>query len=32
MEEATRRRAPDEIAYIPEESVQLQGLGRVNRS
>src|SRR5271157_2264028 len=32
MEEAKGRRAPDEIAYIPEESVELQGLGRVNRS
>ena len=32
MEEAKRRRAPDDIAYIPEESVELQGLGRVNRS
>jgi hypothetical protein len=27
-----QRRAPDEIAYFPEESVELQGLGRVNRS
>ena len=32
MEEAKGRRAPDEIAYIPEESAELQGLGRVNRS
>jgi len=32
IEEAKRRRVPDEIAYIPDESVELQGLGRVNRS
>ena len=32
IEEAKRRRGPDDIAYIPEESVELQGLGRVNRS
>ena len=32
MEEAKGRRAPEEIAYIPEESAPLQGLGRVNRS
>jgi hypothetical protein len=32
IEEAKRRRGPDEIAYIPEESAELQGLGRVNRS
>ena len=32
IEEAKRRRAPDEIAYIPEESASLQGLGRVKRS
>jgi hypothetical protein len=32
MAEAKGRRAPEEIAYIPEESAPLQGLGRVNRS
>jgi len=32
VEEAKGRRAPEEIAYIPEESAPLQGLGRVNRS
>ena len=32
VEEAKGRRAPGEIAYIPEESAPLQGLGRVNRS
>ena len=32
IEEAKQRRGPDDIAYIPEESVELQGLGRVNRS
>jgi len=32
IEEAKRRRTPDEIAYIPQESVELQGLRRVNRS
>jgi hypothetical protein len=32
IEEAKRRRGPDDIAYIPEESVELQGLGGVNRS
>ena len=32
IEEAKGRRAPDEIAYIPEESVALQGLGRLNPS
>jgi hypothetical protein len=32
IEEAKRRRASDEVAYIPEESVELQGLRRVNRS
>ncbi len=31
IEEAKRRRAPDEIAYIPEETEALQGLGAVNR-
>jgi hypothetical protein len=31
IEEAKQRRAPDEIAYIPEESEPLQGLARVNR-
>lgn len=31
IEEAKQRRAPDEIAYIPEESETLQGLARVNR-
>jgi hypothetical protein len=30
IEEAKGRRAPGEIAYIPEESVELQGLGRVS--
>jgi len=32
IEEAKQRRGRDDIAYIPEESVELQGLGRVNRS
>jgi hypothetical protein len=32
MEEAKGRGEPEEVAYIPEESAQLQGLGRVNRS
>jgi hypothetical protein len=32
MKKAKGRRAWDEIAYIPEESVELQGLGQVNRS
>ncbi len=31
IEEAKRRRAPDQIAYIPEESEPLKGLARVNR-
>ncbi len=31
IEEAKRRRGPDEIAYIPEETKALQGLGMVNR-
>jgi len=31
IEEAKRRRAPDQIAYIPEETEPLQGLGLVNR-
>lgn len=31
IEEAKRRRAPEEIAYIPEETEALQGLGAVNR-
>lgn len=31
IEEAKRRRAPEEIAYIPEETEALQGLGVVNR-
>lgn len=31
IEEAKRRRASDEIAYIPEETEALQGLGMVNR-
>ena len=29
--EAKRRRAPEQIAYIPEETAELQGLGRVKR-
>lgn len=32
IEEAKRRRTADEIAYIPEESEPLQGLGLVNRA
>ena len=32
MEEAKRKRSRGQIAYIPEESAALQGLGRVNRS
>jgi hypothetical protein len=32
IEEAKRRCAPDDNAYIPEESVELQGPGRVNHS
>ncbi len=31
IEEAKQRRLPDQIAYIPEESKPLEGLGRVNR-
>lgn len=31
IEEAKQRRLPNEIAYIPEETVPLEGLGRVNR-
>jgi hypothetical protein len=31
IEEAKQRRLPDEIAYIPEETAPLAGLGRVNR-
>lgn len=31
IEEAQQRRLPDAIAYIPEESSALEGLGRVNR-
>ncbi len=31
IEEAQQRRLPDEIAYIPEESRPLAGLGRVNQ-
>jgi hypothetical protein len=31
IEEAQQRRLPGEIAYIPEETLPLQGLGRVNR-
>jgi hypothetical protein len=31
IEEAQQRRSGDEIAYIPEESEALAGLGRVNR-
>jgi hypothetical protein len=31
IEEAKQRRLPDAIAYIPEETLPLQGLGRVNR-
>jgi hypothetical protein len=30
IEEAKQRRLPDEIAYIPEETKPLEGLGRVN--
>ena len=29
--EAKQRRLPEQIAYIPEETVPLEGLGRVNR-
>lgn len=31
IEEAKQRRAPDEVAYIPEESEALKGLARVNQ-
>ena len=31
IEEAQQRRLPGEIAYIPEETLPLEGLGRVNR-
>jgi hypothetical protein len=31
IEEAKQRRKPDEVAYIPEESERLRGLGLVNR-
>jgi hypothetical protein len=31
IEEAQQRRLPGEIAYIPEETPPLEGLGRVNR-
>ena len=31
IEEAQQRRLPDALAYIPEESSALEGLGRVNR-
>ena len=31
IEEARRRRAPEEIAYLPEETEALLGLGMVNR-
>ena len=31
IEEAKQRRLPGEIAYIPEETPPLEGLGRVNR-
>jgi hypothetical protein len=31
IEEAKQRRLPDEIAYIPEESERLTGLGKVNQ-
>jgi hypothetical protein len=31
IEEAKQRRLPDQIAYIPEETRPLEGLGRVNR-
>ena len=29
--EAQQRRLPEQIAYIPEETAPLEGLGRVNR-
>jgi hypothetical protein len=31
IEEAKQRRLPEQIAYIPEETPPLEGLGRVNR-
>lgn len=31
IEEAQQRRLPDQIAYIPEETQPLEGLGQVNR-
>jgi hypothetical protein len=31
IEEAQQRRLPEQIAYIPEETPPLEGLGRVNR-
>ena len=31
IEEAKQRRLPEQIAYIPEETPALEGLGRVNR-
>ncbi len=31
IEEAQQRRLPDQIAYIPDETRPLEGLGRVNR-
>ena len=31
IEEAKQRRRPEQIAYIPEETPSLEGLGRVNR-
>jgi len=31
IEQAQQRRLPDQIAYIPEETLPLEGLGRVNR-
>jgi hypothetical protein len=31
IEEAQQRRLPEQIAYIPEETSALEGLGRVNR-
>ena len=31
IEQAQQQRLPDQIAYIPEETLPLEGLGRVNR-
>jgi hypothetical protein len=31
IEEAQRRRLPEQIAYMPDEGLPLEGLGRVNR-